>query len=100
MTAFKLRKTTAILRAARGKLRSRPGGQLPQRVGMVRLEPDALRPLMSVPMSFPDFGDRGLQIGQPALCGKADKLGIRLHAGLGLDEIVIILHGLDAEIEI
>jgi hypothetical protein len=43
---------------------------------------------------------RGLQIGQPALGGKADKLGIRSHAGLGLYEIVIILDGLHAEIEI
>jgi putative effector of murein hydrolase len=43
---------------------------------------------------------RGLQIGQSALSGKADKLGIRSYAGLGLYEIVIILDGLHAEIEI
>lgn len=43
---------------------------------------------------------RGLQIGQPAFSGKPDELGIRSHAGLGLDEIVIILNSLHAEIEI
>jgi hypothetical protein len=42
---------------------------------------------------------RGLQIGQPAFSGKPDELGIRSHAGLGLDEIVIILNSLHAEIE-
>lgn len=41
----------------------------------------------------------GLQIGQSALSGETDQLGIRSHAGLRLDEIVIILHGLHAEVE-
>jgi hypothetical protein len=43
---------------------------------------------------------RALQIGQPALSGEPHKLGIRSHAGLGPDEIVIILDGLHAEIEV
>lgn len=41
-----------------------------------------------------------LQIGQPAFGGKPDELGIRSHAGLGLYEIMIVLNGLYAEIEI
>ena len=43
---------------------------------------------------------RELQIGQSALSGEAHKLGICLHAGLGLDEIVIVLDRLHAEIEV
>jgi hypothetical protein len=41
-----------------------------------------------------------LQVSQSALGGKADQLGVGSHPGLGLDEIVIILDCLDAEIEI
>ena len=41
-----------------------------------------------------------LQVGQPALDRKADKLRVGSHAGLGLDEIVIVLNGLHAEIEV
>ena len=41
-----------------------------------------------------------LKAGQPALHGQADKLRVRSHAGLGLDQIMVVLHGLDAEIEV
>jgi hypothetical protein len=41
-----------------------------------------------------------LQSRQPAFGGKVDQLGIGPQAGLGLDEIVIVLNGLRAEIEI
>jgi hypothetical protein len=37
-------------------------GQLLQRVGIVRLDPGALRPFMSVPGSFPDLGGRNRDI--------------------------------------
>jgi len=36
----------------------------------------------------------------PTLGGEPDKLGVRSHAGLGLYEIVVILNGLDADVEI
>ena len=41
-----------------------------------------------------------LQIGQSAFDREADELGIRAKAGLGLDQIVIVLDRLQAEIEI
>ena len=41
-----------------------------------------------------------LEAGQPALGGESHELGVRSHAGLGLDEIVIVLNGLDADVEI
>src|SRR6266545_5199043 len=54
------------------------------------------------PGPWPDRKPPGLrlQAGQPALDGKADKLRIGSHARLGLYEVVIVLHGLDAEIEV
>lgn len=58
------------------------------------------RPLLAQSEQVDKCAGRALQIGQPALSGKADKLGIRSHAGLGLYEIVIILDGLHTEIEI
>jgi hypothetical protein len=65
--------------------------------------------IISLEVPSPDGESRGasgegkeppLQNGQPAFGGKADKLGVRSHPGLGLDEIVIVLNGLHAEIEI
>jgi hypothetical protein len=41
-----------------------------------------------------------LKARQSTLRSKSHKLGVRSHAGLGLDQIVIVLNGLDADVEI
>src|SRR3954469_16867654 len=59
-------------------------------VGMASREPDSGRSKRS---------RQALDSGQPTIGRQPHELRIRTRSGLGLDQIVIVLHRLDAEIE-